>query len=512
METGVNNTSNKTDVYIQDDLLEPQNEKEQPLTSRRELWAYYLYYNGNNGYTMYSFMPIILQYLAYKGGFNPQTLGSCDVKDALKPCNVHWMNGSIPVSSMLLYVQAIAFSIQLVLFTTFGSLADYSYWNRYILLVATVLNCLFQALPITLVNDDGSHWNIMMGIMIIGLIAYGTCLVFYAAVFPILSDNLAEVREKGEDAEKWRNHVSTISTTHSNIGFLVTSGVLSGVSFLPFEGDVLGNAAIYNFIGTVVCAGYLAVTALPYFVLMPKNRRGPPLPPGANYLTIGWKSIAEALREIKKLRYLFLYMIAYFMFSDGVSTISQMSGIIQGQLTNFSAKQNTLFGLVSAVTSILGCLIFLWLTRYFKLKTKTSLLMIMILTGLVPLWGCFGIFFDNFGLKTINEMWVFNVWAGLFIAPIWAWQQTMLAELIPKGKENLFFGLFGIVNKASSWIGPVVIGAITEATSSIWKGWPFVLGLFIVAIAIVFWIDVDDAKKDSCEYTQRHEGHTKSQH
>lgn len=135
---------------------------------------------------MYSFMPIILQYLAYKGGFNPQTLGSCDVKDALKPCNVHWMNGSIPVSSMLLYVQAIAFSIQLVLFTTFGSLADYSYWNRYILLVATVLNCLFQALPITLVNDDGSHWNIMMGIMIIGLIAYGTCLVFYAAVFPIL--------------------------------------------------------------------------------------------------------------------------------------------------------------------------------------------------------------------------------------------------------------------------------------------------------------------------------------
>lgn len=46
METGVNNTSNKTDVYIQDDLLEPQSEKEQPLTSRRELWAYYLYYNG----------------------------------------------------------------------------------------------------------------------------------------------------------------------------------------------------------------------------------------------------------------------------------------------------------------------------------------------------------------------------------------------------------------------------------------------------------------------------------
>lgn len=97
-------------------------------------------------------------------------------------------------------------------------------------------------------------------------------------------------------------------------------------------------------------------------------------------------------------------------------------------------------------------------------------------------------------------MWAFNVWAGLFIAPIWAWQQTMLAELIPKGKENLFFGLFGVVNKASSWIGPVVIGAITETTLSIWKGWPFVLGLFIVAITIVVWIDVEEAKRDAEEY------------
>ena len=131
-------------------------------------------------------MPVILQYLAYRGGFNPETNGPCDIQDALKPCNVHWLSSSVPVSSMLLYVQAIAFSIQLLLFTTFGSLADYGRWNRYILFTATVISCLFQALPIVLINDDGSHWPLMMAVMIIGLIAYGTTLVFYAAVFPIL--------------------------------------------------------------------------------------------------------------------------------------------------------------------------------------------------------------------------------------------------------------------------------------------------------------------------------------
>lgn len=87
------------------------------------------------------------------------------------------------------------------------------------------------------------------------------------------------------------------------------------------------------------------------------------------------------------------------MFADAVSTIGQMITIIQGELTGFSAQQNTIFSLVTAITSILGCLLFLWISRTFKIKTKTSLLIIVILTMLQPLWGCFGIFFNNFGIK-----------------------------------------------------------------------------------------------------------------
>lgn len=78
----------------------------------------------------------------------------------------------------------------------------------------------------------------------------------------------------------------------------------------------------------------------------------------------------------------------------------------------------------------------------------------------------------------------------------------MLAELVPKGKENLFFGLFGVVNKASSWIGPVVIGAITESTGNIWKGWPFILALFVLATIIICLIDVDKAKLELVEYSK----------
>lgn len=283
---------------------------------------------------------------------------------------------------------------------------------------------------------------------------------------------------------------------------------MSGISFLAWENytfyeddaHVLGNVPLFNFISTAVCGGFWVLNAIPYFIAVPSKRQGPPLPKDANHFTIGWKSIFIAIKEARKLKYLFLYIFAYFMFADAVSTTNSMIGITQAQITGFSAQQVTILNLASAVTSIIGCLFFLWIAKRFGVKTKTNLMIIVTLTGIVPLWGCFGIGLKSFGIRNTWELWVFYVWSGLFTAPIWAWQNTMLAELIPRGKENLFFGLFGIINKASSWIGPVVIGAITQYTDNLWKGWPFVLALFVLSLVIIWFIDVDKAKIDIANY------------
>lgn len=134
------------------------------------------------------------------------------------------------------------------------------------------------------------------------------------------------IQEKQQVSEKWRNHVSAISTTWSNIGFLILTGMttttkihvslmskmrvyvcvsalLSGVSFLDWSGryafpagtdPMLGNAPVYNFISTAVCGVFWALNALPYFVFQPRGRQGPPLPKTENHLFIGWKSIFTA--------------------------------------------------------------------------------------------------------------------------------------------------------------------------------------------------------------------------
>ncbi|KAK9764088.1 hypothetical protein K7432_008712 [Basidiobolus ranarum] len=494
----------------------PENETTelQPPTTRKELWSYYLYYNGDNGFTMFSYMPNVLQYLAYNAGYDssdPAKMRACDLSDSSIVCMIPFGSaGDVPVSAMVLYVQAIAFASQFVLFLTFGSLADYGRWNKWILLLTTIVGCFCQIIPIAFSSPN--QWTAMMATMIFALIAYGASLVFYAAAFPTLADNLPIVRaaranpemskeEKMSITEKWRNHVSTISTTWSNVGFLIVTSALAGIGHIPYDGKTLGDSTHkFNQIGTVFCGSFWAINAIWYFMFIPKGRQGPPLPKDSNYVTLGWKSVFRALKEVRRLKQAFMYFIAYFLFSDGIATINQMIGILQGQITSFDGTELTLLNLVSAVTSIIGCMGMLYLQKALKVRTKHALLGILFASALVPIWGCFGIKFTSWGIHTRIELWIFYVWSGLVIAPIYAWQQTMLAELIPKGKEGLFFGLFGIVNKASSWIGPVVIGAITNVTYNQWNGWPFILALMIIPMVIIYFIDEKKAKEDVQEY------------
>ena len=65
--------------------------------------------------------------------------------------------------------------------------------------------------------------------------------------------------------------------------------------------------------------------------------------------------------------------------------------------------------------------------------------------------------------------------------------------------NNNFFFILCIIYYYS-WIGPVVVGAISQSTSNVWMGWPFVLALFVVATIIVLFIDVDAAKQELVDY------------
>ena len=79
----------------------------------------------------------------------------------------------------------------------------------------------------------------------------------------------------------------------------------------------------------------------------------------------------------------------------------------------------------------------------------------------------------------------------------------MLSELCPRGYENMFFGLFGITNRASSIIGPNAVQAIINSSGgNNWMGFPFLFAMCAAASIGVWCVDVEKGRRRCREFVE----------
>ncbi|THH21372.1 hypothetical protein EUX98_g8398 [Antrodiella citrinella] len=495
---------------LHSDIAVARVNKNEPLVSRKELWSYYMYYNGDNGVGPNGYSMTLFQSLATAAGYDPVKGpgSSCSASDASGRCVLPWGKGTKEVTAVVLVSNGVSFAVMTAIFTTIGSAADYGTFGRWLLLVVTCVCWAAQFASMAL--TEPSRWGLAMALYMIGFISYGATLVFYAALFPRLARNTPharELREKFENGEvsaevyeveesMEKNRISNISTMHSNIGYIITLALNLSL-LLPLA----LNPKVDNYV-LVLTNGYWVLTGIWWFIFQ-NPRPGPALPKGEYYFTIGWKQIWQAFKQYKKLPYTFIYLFAFFLLADGLNTTGTLISICQNDKFQFSFLYNTYLGLAQAVTSTISTLGFWYIQRYWKISTKKMFVVTNIVTVFIPFWGMIGIWTDKFGFHNVWEFWGYNVVFGLFQAPYYAFSQTMMAELTPPGFDNMFFGLFGLSNRASSMIGPNVIQAIINDTGNNWKGFPFLFALcFLASATIWFAVDVPKGRRDAVRWAE----------
>ncbi len=113
-----------------------------------------------------------------------------------------------------------------------------------------------------------------------------------------------------------------------------------------------------------------------------------------------------------------------------------------------------------------------------------------------------GIWTQNFGFHHVWEFWVYQTFYGLFVCPWYSYSQIMISEVTPRGKEFLFFSLFSIIGKTSSFIGPLVSSAIIDASPHGNNSTPFyfLFGLSILSAGLL--VAFLDLKKSRVEQAQ----------
>ncbi|OCF40185.1 hypothetical protein I317_06010 [Kwoniella heveanensis CBS 569] len=479
-------------------------------TTRKELWSWYFYYVGNSGLGPFNFAISAWQNLLYLAGWDPAfPRGTVSCGDG--GCNLVAFGTERSVNSIVLITNGLSFAFQAVLFLIVGSFADYGVWRPHITTAFTILSWAvgFGWLGVM----EPSKWQAGTALYVLGLIGYQCALTFWTAAFVGLARDLPEVKEseeqlaKGETDQKShdkidmlaRNRLANVSFFVCSVGEIVVLAILAGILEAIITDDPDSNTRALS----IVCAyaaGVWIICAAPW-LLFEQYRPGNQLPPNTSYFTVGIKQIYHAFRLCLRLKQTFIYLAAYFFLGDCLNTVVVIA-TLQNEVVSYDTKMLNYLLIDGIAAQAIGIGIFWLVQRRYAIPTKTMLLFNAFWILVLCAWGCVGITQSKLGFHNKWEFWAYQAFYGIFVCPWYAISQAMISEVVPRGKEFLFFAFFSIIGKTSSFIGPFVSSAIIDRSGNTNMPFTFLLGLGVVSVGILACVNVDQSRIECRKYLE----------
>ncbi|KAI5475885.1 Autophagy-related protein [Pseudohyphozyma bogoriensis] len=501
------------DFVHQADAVPFEADVERKTTTKYELWTYYLAFVGYSGLGPYNYGSSQYQNVLYLAAGDSGLL--------------QWGGKLTPVASVVLDISGISFAVQAFVLIFLGSFADYGAGGFYIEVVFTVLAWIFGFAWLGVTH--ASQWKAAIALYVLGSLAYNVSWAFYVSVsspplIPTATDDcrghvgiardlpeaiesekqvLAGTKTATEHAAldiKLRNVVADIANIVCDIGACVVLLIAVGILWkTDRDGTEDQNTRSYSIIIGFGAAVWI-ITVLPYWYFR-QRRPAQALPAGANYLTIGFINAWQALLHIKYLKQAGIYLLAYFIVGDTLNTAATLESVLQNQVIEFNTFQYNLISLLGFACQGVGMAGCWYLTKKLGVQTKTIMLGICLFTTLVTGWGFIGYWTPHFGYKTHWEIWLFSVINGMFVTPFYQVSFIMIGDLVPKTKMYLFFALFGILGKTSSFIGPFVTSAIIDdAGGNENAGFLFLFPLTIIGTIVMWLVNPTKARIESKAY------------
>ena len=357
------------------------------------------------------------------------------------------------------YAGSVATILVAVIGPICGTLADQRGFKKSLFVLSMILGVAGCAML-----GVAWDWLSFLVIFVIAKVGYSSSLVFYDSMLPEVSDH---------------DRMDRVSTLGYALGYIgsVLPFVLCLVVVLCYEmfGISQITALIISF---MITALWWLVCSLP---LTRQYRQSAYRESVGNPVTATFKQLISSFREAKKQKHIFVYLIAFFFFIDGVYTIIDMA-TAYGKALGLDTTGLLLALLVTQIVAFPCSIIF----GRFSARYDTGLLIkicIICYTGI----ALFAVF-----LVQQWQFWTLAVLVGMFQGGIQALSRSYLGKIIPAERSGEYYGLMDICGKGASFVGTTLVAVMSQLT----EGMEFSVfglpvantGIAVGSIAVLFVI------------------------
>ena len=198
-----------------------------------------------------------------------------------------------------------------------------------------------------------------------------------------------------------------------------------------------------------------------------------------NIWSDSFREIKSTFANIKKYKELVKFLIARIFYNDGLITIIAFGGIYAAGTFNFTFEDIFLFGIVLNITAGLGAFTLGFLDDFIGGKKTIQVSNI----GLII--ACLLAIFT----KNITVFWFSGILIGIFMGSNQSASRSLMARFIPENKENEFFGFFAFTGKATAFLGPLLLGLVTQIFNSQRHGIFVVVVLLLTGFLLMSRVD-----------------------
>jgi MFS transporter, UMF1 family len=263
---------------------------------------------------------------------------------------------------------------------------------------------------------------------------------------------LASVQEEAEKANRLAAHISSRGMTFGYLSALIMQATALGTIYLMgVDNPVALKMPIF------LASTWWAIFMFPTVPFWLKPRPGPPLSTTGGklrrvgrYITFGWTQIWQTIKEVGRLREVRIYLISWFLLSDGVITMSALAIIYAKTSLSLTPAGLALISATALIMNALGA--WMWpsvIAPKFKLSVLPTMKLLILLMACLPGYAILGIVWpgivDTLGFGALTNAWelyTLAIFFGFFAGGVNVYGRAIYSELIPSGKESSFFSVF----------------------------------------------------------------------
>ena len=348
-----------------------------------------------------------------------------------------------------------------------GAIADQGSKKKKFLIFFAFMGSIMTG-GLCIVNQG--HWQMAVLFYMIATIGYANANIFYDSLLPDIA------------SEK---NVDSVSSLGYGLGYLGGGSLflLNVIMYLKphFFGIPDGATAIKLSFLSVAIWWLVFTIPLIFFVSEPSDEKSVNLIKSIN---MGWKQLIETFKEIRKMRVVGMFLLAYWFYIDGVDTIIKMA-VDYGMYLKFPNESLIIALLIVQFIAFPAALIYGWMAS--KVGTKNGIMIGIMAYSIITFLGYF--------MTKVVHFYILAILIGLFQGGIQALSRSLYTRIIPLSKSAEFFGFYNMFGKFAAIVGPALMGTVTIIVGDARVGILSILLLFILGAYFLNKVDVEEGKR-----------------